>query len=139
MAKQCILGFVTANPFVRTREDHRAEVAEDYVELIYRLSRKGDVRTADLVAALGVAQPTVTKTLDRLSRDGLVVVKPRRSIELTARGKAMADEVEERHRLIVGFLEAIGVPRETAEIDAEGIEHHVSETTQKAMSRFLRS
>lgn len=127
------------NPFARTREDHRSEVAEDYVELIYRLGREGGVRTADLVSALGVSQPTVTKALDRLQRDGLVVVNPRRSVGLTEEGVALAKEMEERHQLVVGFLQSIGVPREVAELDAEGIEHHLSEATQKAMKSFLRT
>jgi DtxR family manganese transport transcriptional regulator len=113
-------------------------VAEDYVELIHRLGREGAVRTSDLATALGVAQPTVTKALDRLEREGLVVVNPRRSVELTEAGSLMAREAEQRHSLIVGFLEAIGVPRAVAELDAEGIEHHVSESTQRAMKSFLK-
>jgi DtxR family manganese transport transcriptional regulator len=125
------------NPFARTREDHRSEVAEDYVELIYRLG--GNVRTSDLVAALGVAQPTVTKALDRLQRDGLVVVQPRKGVELTESGLELARDIHERHDLIVRFLEAVGVPRPVAEVDAEGIEHHVSEATQRAFSRFVRA
>ncbi len=127
------------NPYARTREDHRSEVAEDYVELIFRLGRgREEVRTTDLVEALGVAQPTVTKTLDRLQREGLVVVHPRRSVELTPSGESLASEILERHVLIVRFLEAVGVPKEVAELDAEGIEHHVSETTQRAFARFVR-
>lgn len=130
---------MTENPYTRTREDHRSEVAEDYVELIYRLGRDHkEVRTTDLVEALGVAQPTVTKTLDRLHRDGLVTVHPRRRVELTAAGESLASEISERHLLIVKFLEAVGVPKEVAELDAEGIEHHVSETTQRAFARFVR-
>src|SRR5512134_3801785 len=123
MAQLWYIGYM--NAFARTREDHRSEVAEDYVELIHRLGE--GARTADLVAALGVAQPTVTKTLDRLERDGLVKVHPRKSVELTPEGKKLATELVERHTLIVQFLVAVGVPNEVAEIDAEGIEHHVSE------------
>lgn len=138
MAKSRYHGYM--NPFARAREDHRSEVAQDYVELIYRLGRAREgVRTADLVGALGVAQPTVTKTLDRLQREGLVRVNPRRSVELTEEGEALARELAERHALIVRFLEAVGVPKEVAELDAEGIEHHVSETTQRAVARFVRS
>jgi DtxR family manganese transport transcriptional regulator len=46
--------------------------------------------------------------------------------------------VRSRHRLVVEVLLAIGVPTEAAEADAEGIEHHVSETTIDAFDRFLR-
>ena len=132
------MGLMLSNPFARTREDHRAEVAEDYVELIHRLGRDGDVRTTDLAGALGVAQPTVTKALDRLERSGLVVVNPRRSVGLTEEGMGLARRMEERHGLIVRFLESLGVPPDVAELDAEGIEHHVSESTQRAMKAFLK-
>jgi DtxR family manganese transport transcriptional regulator len=134
------------NAFARTREDHRTEIAEDYVELIYRLGQmaqsegsSGIVRTADLVRSLDVAQPTVTKALDRLQREGLVRVKPRQHVELTEAGLALAARSHQRHEMIVQFLEALGVPRAVADLDAEGIEHHVSEQTLAAMERFLAS
>jgi DtxR family transcriptional regulator, manganese transport regulator len=44
-----------------------------------------------------------------------------------------------RHRIVVDLLCALGVPTEAAEADAEGIEHHVSETTLKAFEQFLKS
>ena len=50
---------------------------------------------------------------------------------------ALADKVRARHRLIVELLQAVGVPPEAAEADAEGMEHHASETTLKAFARFL--
>ena len=129
------------NPFVRTREDHESEIAEDYVELIFRLGETeglNPVRTIDLVNRLGVAQPTVTKALERLQRDGLVSVKPRKSVELTKEGYALAKSSLERHEVIVEFLKAIGVDDHQAELDTEGMEHHVSETTLEAMRRFLQ-
>jgi DtxR family manganese transport transcriptional regulator len=51
----------------------------------------------------------------------------------------MAERVRIRHRLVVDVLCALGVPTESAEADAEGIEHHVSETTLKAFAHFLKS
>jgi DtxR family manganese transport transcriptional regulator len=58
---------------------------------------------------------------------------------LTDKGKALADRVRVRHRLVVDVLSALGVPTEAAEADAEGIEHYVSETTLKAFAQFLKS
>jgi DtxR family transcriptional regulator, manganese transport regulator len=129
-----------SNPFVRTREDHQTEIAEDYVELIYRLGDPepgGLVRTTDLVTALGVAQPTVTKTLDRLQREGLVTVIPRQSVELTPTGRDLAEKSLARHETIVNFLIQIGVPADQAELDTEGIEHHVSQVTLQAFEAFI--
>jgi len=115
-------------------------MAEDYVELIFRLEDEdgAGVRTVDLVEALKVSQPTVTKALERLSRDGLVEVEPRKRIFLTSRGRQLARASLERHETIVAFLEYIGVPESHAELDAEGIEHHVSEITLTAMRAFLK-
>jgi DtxR family manganese transport transcriptional regulator len=129
---------VTTNKFRRTRDDHAAETAADYVELIQELiEARGEARAADIAAELGVSHVTVTKTVQRLMRDGLVTSRPYRSIFLTEAGQALAERMREKHRIVFEFLLALGVPRETAEIDAEGIEHHVSEETLAAMERFV--
>ncbi|MBX3395554.1 MAG: manganese-binding transcriptional regulator MntR [Phycisphaerae bacterium] len=123
----------------RTRSDHAREIAEDYVELIDDLIReRGEARAVDVATHLGVTQVTVTKTINRLKREGLVTSKPYRSIFLTNEGKALADFTRERHRTVLDFLIALGVPRADAEIDAEGIEHHLSPRTLEAMRRYSR-
>ena len=68
----------------------------------------------------------------------MVTAQPYRSVFLTD-GKQLAARVRARHRLVVDLLMALGVPIEAAEADAEGIEHHVSEETLRAFSRFLRT
>ena len=52
---------------------------------------------------------------------------------LTEKGEALAKRVRARHRLVVDVLIALGVPAEAAEADAEGLEHHVSEATLRAV------
>lgn len=123
----------------RTRADHAQELAEDYVELIDDLIRAtGEARAVDIAARLGVTHVTVTNTVSRLKRSGLVTSKPRRSIFLTETGKALADAARSRHVVVIEFLLALGVPAADAEVDAEGIEHHLSPATLEAMRRFLR-
>jgi DtxR family manganese transport transcriptional regulator len=56
---------------------------------------------------------------------------------LTEQGERLADRVRSRHRVVVDLLLAVGVPADSAELDAEGIEHHVSDTTLAAFARFL--
>ncbi len=63
--------------------------------------------------------------------------RPYRAIFLTAEGKALAERVRARHRLVVDFLVAVGVSPDAAEMDAEGIEHHVGRDTLDAFRRFL--
>lgn len=128
------------NRFRTTREAHSRETAEDYVELVGSLiEEKGEARTVDLAAAMGVSQVTVTKTLRRLQRDGLIHMQPYRSIFLTEEGQALAAECKSRHELVTRFLLALGVSQQTAETDAEGIEHHVSQETLTSMDAFLAS
>lgn len=123
----------------RTRSDHARELAEDYVELIDDLIREtGEARAVDLARRLGVTQVTVTKTVERLKREKLVTSEPYRSIFLTAEGKKLADFTRSRHQSVLEFLIALGVPRSDAEVDAEGIEHHISPKTLDAMRRFVR-
>ncbi len=64
--------------------------------------------------------------------------RPYRGVFLTDAGAALATRVRARHRTVVALLIAVGVPAATAEFDAEGIEHHVSETPLAAFEAFLR-
>ena len=88
----------------------------------------------DLASQLGVSKPTVNATIQRLQKDGFVSSKPDRSIFLTAKGRELAEWSRARHKIVLDFLHAIGVPPDIAEADAEGIEHHVSEVTLKSLA-----
>jgi DtxR family manganese transport transcriptional regulator len=122
--------------FSRTRAAHRDETAEDYAEAIEQITASAGVtRVRDLATLMGVSHVTVSKIVARLSRDGLVRAEPYRSIGLTPAGRRLAARVRRRHEVVLGFLHALGVPDRQAQIDAEGIEHHVSEATIRAMRR----
>ncbi|MBC7793093.1 MAG: manganese-binding transcriptional regulator MntR [Clostridia bacterium] len=128
-----------SNRYVRAREARQTEVAEDYVELIDELiAAHGEARTVMIAEVLGVSQPTVTNTIRRLSRDGLVTARRYRAIFLTEMGLALAARSRERHRIVRDFLTSIGVSLATAETDAEGVEHHVSEETLAIFERLTR-
>ena len=124
--------------FRRTRAAQRSALLEDYVELIADLiADGGEARQVDIAARLGVSQPTVAKTLQRLTGEGLVARKPYRGVFLTAEGETMARESRERHRTVAAFLLALGVGADVARIDAEGMEHHVSAETLAAFRLYL--
>lgn len=126
------------NRYQRTRQDHRREKAEDYVELVDGLIReRGEARAVDLAELLGISHVTVTKTVQRLVREGYLASQPYRSIFLTDQGAELARSMRARHALVHQFLLHIGVSEAIAETDAEGIEHHVSEETLAAMRRFI--
>ncbi len=124
--------------FGKARTARSAALLEDYVELIADLlAAHGEARTIDVAKRLGVTHPTAIKSIARLKREGLATARPYRGIFLTEAGRELADRVRARHRLVVKLLLAVGVPAEAAEADAEGMEHHTSETTLKAFARFL--
>lgn len=123
--------------FARVREAHQTETVEDYVELIADLiDVQKEARASDLAARLGVANPTVSKMLSRLQHEGYTDSEPYRSIFLTDKGKRLAKKCKERHQIILEFLIRLGVDAETAEFDAEGIEHHISDQTLEIMRKF---
>jgi DtxR family manganese transport transcriptional regulator len=121
----------------QTRREHASETAEDYVEAIADLTASlGEARVVDLARRLGVTHVTVNRTLARLQREGYVAVQPYRAIFLTPAGRKLAAACHKRHSVVVAFLLALGIPAKTAEIDAEGIEHHVSPATLAAFARL---
>ncbi|WP_444461308.1 manganese-binding transcriptional regulator MntR [Rhodobacter capsulatus] len=129
---------LTTMRFSRAREAQSMAVLEDYAEMIDDLAQQlGEARITDIAARMGVTHPTATKAVARLKREGLAVSRPYRGVFLTELGAEMAARVRMRHRVVVDLLIAVGVPAETAEIDAEGLEHHVSEATLKAFEAYL--
>lgn len=126
-----------AAAFQQAREARRNEIFEDYVELIDDLVQTtGEARQVDIAARLGVTQPTVARALTRLAAAGLVEHKPYRGVFLSKAGHKLARTGRERHAIVETFLSDIGVDPETARIDAEGIEHHVSEATLRIFQAF---
>ena len=122
----------------RSRRDRAAETAQDYVEAIADLSASvGEARVVDLARRLGVTHVTVNRTLARLQQAGYVNTRPYRAIFLTDAGRKLAEECKQRHETVVDFLRLLGVSEKAAELDAEGMEHHVSPETLAAFERCL--
>ena len=123
----------------QTRREHANEIAEDYVEAIADLmSETGEARVVDLAKRLGVTHVTVNRTIARLQKAGFVTAQPYRAIFLTERGTNLAAACKTRHETVLAFLRSLGVPERVAEMDAEGIEHHVSPETLAAFKAALR-
>jgi DtxR family manganese transport transcriptional regulator len=127
-----------AGGFSAVREAHRSEIVEDYVELIAELiAETGEARPVEIATRMGVTQPTVAKNLARLKREGLITRERYRSIFLTDAGRSLAESCRRRHEIVVRLLVRLGLDRETAEQDAEGLEHHVSDRTMAVFEAFL--
>ena len=139
MSTKVVKSLSHAQRFEHVRAAHQLEVAEDYVEMIAELIHThGEARAVDLAMCFGVTNATVNKTVARLKRDGLVETQPYRSIFLTDEGQLMAKQSRDRHQIVLDFLKTIGVSDTTAQMDAEGVEHHVSEETLKAFKKLIR-
>ena len=127
-----------AENFRRSRRDHALETAQDYSEAIADLAASlGEARVTDLAHRLGVTHVTVNRTLARLKRAGYVRTQPYRAIFLTGTGRKLAAESKQRHETVLAFLKYLGIPDRVAQMDAEGIEHHVSPVTLAAFKAAL--
>ena len=125
-----LTGAPTPNAHARTRRDHAAETAEDYVEAIADLiDEKEACRVTDLAERFDVSHVTVIRVIERLERDGYLATEPYKPVTLTPAGRELAEWCRERHELVYRFLRAIGVGEHAARADSEGIEHHVSRET----------
>ena len=123
--------------FKKVRDAHRTENTEDYLEIIADLlNTKGEARIVDIANKLDIAQATANKTIKRLQNQGFVKKEPYRSIFLTLKGQELASISKKRHIVVLTFLKKLGIDPRTAEADAEGIEHHVSDKTLKKMEQF---
>jgi DtxR family Mn-dependent transcriptional regulator len=82
-------------------EPQVSDVVEEYLETIYRLQEKEGhcAKTNDIVRSMNVVPGTVTNTVERLEKEGLVTHEPYRGVKLTDKGRKIAVQVVRRHRL----------------------------------------
>ena len=126
-------------PFSQTRSRHASETAEDYVEAVMEMiEEKGECRVLDLARYFNVSHVTVSRIVKRLQDEKLLSSRPYRPVALTAKGFKLAKQVKERHEIVLAFLIELGVDKTNAQIDSEGIEHHVGSKTLAAMKNFLK-
>lgn len=124
--------------FRSTREQHLKEAAEDYTELIADLSETvGEARTCRIAEELGISHVTALRTMRRLEDEGYLKTAPHRPVVLTPKGRKVAQAAKEKHELLLEFFLHLGVPRKYAELDVEGVEHHISDITLSKIREFL--
>ena len=110
---------------------------EDYLKLIYTLSRKGEVRGADLADELDVKRPTVCVYLKRLVANGDIVMDEHHCVRLTEQGLAIAESTLDKHGILLELFQKLGVPKRIAAEDACAIEHGISPETFSALKKLL--
>ena len=117
---------------------HRGESAENYLEVILRLSKELPVvRSIDLVHDTGYSKPSISVAMKNLREKELITMNADGHITLTESGREIAQNVWEKHRVIRTMLTALGVSEELASEDACKIEHVLSDETFEALKNHL--
>lgn len=103
------------------------ESGENYLETILILQqRMQHVRSIDVATELGFSKPSISRAVNLLRANGYLDVDGNGYLWLTESGRAVAERMYERHRLLTRYLMALGVSEETARQDACRIEHVIS-------------
>lgn len=112
------------------------ESGEMYLETILVLSqRTGFVRAIDVGEEMGYSKPSVSRAVGILKQGGYILVAEDGGITLTESGRAVAEKIYERHRLLTRFWVNLGVDEKTAAEDACKMEHVISDASMEAIKR----
>ena len=118
----------------RTNSSRNSTAVEDYLERILELiNAKGYARVVDIATSLDISQASVTNMVQRLDADGLLKYEKYRGLVLTNAGETLARNIARRHELLTAFLQLLGVEEHVIEHDVEGMEHHISPPTLRAI------
>ena len=111
----------------------RKKSVEDYLKVIYILSKKKEVHGADIARELRVSRPTVSVALKVLAEEGYIFADDTYEIHLTLKGMRIAEDTYERHDTFRKLLMSLGVDEKTASADACEMEHAVSPASYEAL------
>lgn len=131
--------FRTVRGYQLLRQNSERELTpsmEDYLEMIYRTSRRSEpIRVTLLAELLNVQAPSVSRTVRRLAAKGYVNYQKYGVIELTSKGERMGSYLLQRHETIEQFLRNLGITSSLL-ADTELIEHYLNVATIEAMANW---
>ena len=115
------------------------DTTEMYLRTIYELEEEGVVPLrARIAERLQQSGPTVSQTVARMERDGLVVVADDRHLQLTDHGRELAIAVMRKHRLAERLLvDVIGLEWEKVHREADRWEHAISADVEEQLVELL--
>lgn len=116
-----------------------SSVVEDYLQVLHYLTRDGyTVIAARLAERLNVSPPTVTATLQRMERDGLIQHGPRKEILFTDQGRNQAENIVRRHALAERLLtDLLKMPWHESHSEAHGVEHALTPNIEARLLQAL--
>ncbi len=117
------------------------DTTEMYLRTVFELEEEGIVpMRARIAERLSQSGPTVSQTVARMERDGLLVVEGDRHLELTPNGREAATRVMRKHRLAECLLvEILGMPWEEVHAEACRWEHVMSESVERRLLEILNN
>ncbi len=131
--------FYTFREYMKKEDGPLTASMQDYMEMIYRLSRyTGFTRIHDLAAALNVQPPSATKMVQKLAELAFVNYEKYGIIVLSKKGRRTGKALLERHCIIEDFLKLLGVGEEAVLEETEKIEHTISVQTVSCLADFVR-
>lgn len=120
---------------------HISASSQDYLETILALTQEqgAGIRSIDIAERMGVSRASVNRAIGVLKQAGYIEQERYSLLRLTAAGRAMAQDVEEKHLLLRRFLtDVLHVDAQTAEEDACKMEHSISAQTMEKLKCFMR-
>ena len=114
-----------------TREEDYLEVIAELVEL------KGYATTLDISRFMNVSPPSVTKMLQKLDEKKYLEYEKYHGINLTNKGKQVADTIRRKHSTLLEFFEVLKVGQGIANQDTEGLEHHLNPKTVRQLKKYI--
>lgn len=115
------------------------ESAEMYLETILILSeRLPVVRSVDVANELDFKKSSVSIAMKNLREKKQITMTDAGYIFLTEEGRAIAEMIYERHKVIAKVLESLGVPTDIANNDACRIEHVISQESFEAIKKHIQ-
>jgi Mn-dependent DtxR family transcriptional regulator len=122
----------------KTIKKESSATREDYLEIISELvDLKGYATTLDISRYMNVSPPSVTGMLQKLDENGYLEWEKYHGINLTKKGKQLANTIRQKHGILLDFFEILGVGIDIANQDIEGIEHHLNPKTIRQLRKFV--
>jgi len=97
------------------------------------INSKGYARVVDIASSLNISQASVTNMVQRLDAEGLLKYEKYRGLVLTTTGETLARNITDRHHLLTDFLKLFEIDEQVIYHDVEGMEHHISPATLRAI------
>jgi DtxR family transcriptional regulator, Mn-dependent transcriptional regulator len=116
-----------------------SKTIEDYLQVMHYMTRDGaSIIGARLAERIGVAPPTVTATLQRMVRDGLVTMDDHKVVHLTETGREQSESIVRRHALAERLLtEILGLGWSESHEEAHMVEHVISPKVERRLMTVL--